>query len=108
MKTITGTFVNSQNSHITPTTGAGLTLSLQLKTPANASGVGLVTSTPILITLTAAAIPGATQILATDELTPATNYVCKVVDISNNVIWGPVTLAISGASPIDLSTLTPV
>lgn len=107
MKTITGSFITPKGTAVVAISGS-LVLKLQLKGNANASGVGLTSSSQVVsIPLTANAIPGATTIIATDELTPVTSYICTVVDSNNNVVWGPVTLAISGASPIDLSTLTP-
>lgn len=108
-KTITGNFKNTINSNLVPTTGAGLTLQLTLTAPATANGVAQIAPTMVNFNLTNSTINANTVIWANDELTPNTLfYQAQIVDIANNIIWGPVRLNISGTSPIDLTTLTPV
>ena len=53
-------------------------------------------------------MPGAFTILANDELTPSgTFYLTTVFDSNGARVFGPERWVFSGASPIDLDTMTP-
>lgn len=70
---------------------------------------GQVAPTLVSTTLTATGdMPGSFTMLANDELTPSgTFYLVTVFDSNGARVFGPERWVLSGASPIDLDTLTP-
>ena len=108
-KTITGSFRTTSNANIPLGIGAS-TLQLTLSALATANGSAQLSPAMVSVALsTNSVIPGSTLIWANEELLPNnTTYRCRIIDGSNNILWGPATLNISGNSPIDLTTIAPV
>lgn len=105
MKTITGSFLDSQSNP-----AANSVLYLYLSQDAVAVGTGQIVPRVVTITLTAGgAIPGGTQIWCSDELSPSdTYYTSSLVAPGGATIWGPENLALVGLSPINLNLAQPV
>lgn len=84
------------------------TLQLQLQQDAIVSGTGTVApAIPVTITVTAGAA-ASTSVWGTDNLTPSgLVYVAQVFDASGARVWGPENWSLTGAGPIDISTLVP-
>lgn len=84
-------------------------LVLTLSQNANVSGTAqVVRANPITIDLDSSGNAASTAIWGNDNLTPSgTTYNALVFDVGGGIVYGPETWSLTGAGPIDLSTVTP-
>jgi hypothetical protein len=109
MKTVTSSIAYQDESG-NPLVKGSLILSLPAGVYLIASGGGQVVGTSVIINLDGSGkIPAGIQLWASDELSPQTPYSATVCSGANGIgSQASATWFIGGASPIDLSQLTPV
>jgi hypothetical protein len=104
VKTITGTFLLPDG---TPAVRAVLELALSKSATVIANSA----AAPQLVCITldgTGSIPAGTQIYANDELSPAgTTYTLHVINDGAQVLYGPESFPLTGASPIAINSHTP-